>query len=536
MKNSVLKKYVNEIKYFLNIKLFYIPIILVSIFSYGFVITHYSVNIDTLSANRYFEEGALIGQGRITATLLHKIFSVMEFNPFFVDGLAIIILIISALVLCVLFKKITNDKLSLGAYIVFSCLFLSYPIINEIFVYTPAGLSIALGFFMISISLIFIYECINNFTTSNILYATLLLFLAISLYESFLPVYLVGCFIILILCLLNNNLKLTLKEICIMLLPVTLSLTLYLLIPKILMLIFNIMPNNNAQKDILYSTYGLFEGLKNLAITMLEKYCINGLFYIPITVFMVSFITAIIMGIVLTIKRKNSLYLVLFLGLIVSTISLSILQGEASAYRTCQSFQIFCAFIIMLLYNMLISYNKRILINISTLIIALLVFYQVKCLHTTFYLNYMRYEEEKNTLVKVCNEIELNYDTNKPVLFLGSYQLSDYITSRIYVKADNYKMKIARDILQLFNIDDDIYNNDYKYIETNINPYLEWSQAAFGEANTEIFKWIDMLGYKLKRGTMEMLLEAVTYVSKLGTFQNEHTQIIETENYIIVNI
>ena len=82
----------------------------------------------------------------------------------------------------------------------------------------------------------------------------------------------------------------------------------------------------------------------------------------------------------------------------------------------------------------------------------MLIFYQAKNLHTIFYLNYVRYEEEKNTLIKVCNEIEMHHDTDKPVIFIGEYEFSDYLTSRIYVKKDDTRMKLARNILKFFKI------------------------------------------------------------------------------------
>ena len=108
MKNSLLKQYTEEFNFFLKNKIYYIPVLLVAIFSFGFVVTHSSINVDTLSANRYFEEGLLIGQGRLTATIIHKIFSVMEFNPFFVDGLAVVFLIISANHLKSILKKLST--------------------------------------------------------------------------------------------------------------------------------------------------------------------------------------------------------------------------------------------------------------------------------------------------------------------------------------------------------------------------------------------------------------------------------------------
>ena len=420
MKNNTLSQYLDGIKYFLKHKLYYIPVLLVAIFSYGFLVTHYSVNIDTLSAERYFEEGMLLGQRRITATIIHKIFNVMEFNPFFADGLAVIILILSAIIMCALFKKIAKDKLSLASYTIFSCLFLSYPLINEIFVYTPSGISISLGFLIVSIVLIIMYESLNNIKIGNVIFASIGLFLATSLYESFFTVYFVGIFIILILYCLAN--KVQFKEMCIIFLilfiPAIIGAVLEFTLPEIIIKIFEVEINTNAEKSILYGELGIIGGIKNVGITMLEKYFINGMFYLPIAVFVFSNIACIISGIALSVKNKNFTFILLFLGLMIGTISLSILKGEAAAYRTCQTFQVFCPFAIIILYEIINEHKKQAIKIITTAVAGILIFYQVKNLHTIFYLNYQRYEEEKNTLTKVCNEIEMKYGTEKPVLFI----------------------------------------------------------------------------------------------------------------------
>ena len=538
MKDNTLSQYVDEIKYFLKHKLYYIPVLIVALFSYGFLVTHYSVNIDTLSSERYFEQGLLLGQGRLTAAVIHKIFNVMEFNPFLVDGIAVIILILAAIGMCTLFKRITKDKLSLASYTIFSCLFLSYPLINEIFVYTPASISISLGFFMVSISLIIMYELLNKAKLGWILLTGIILFLATSLYESFLIVYLVGIFIILILRCLVNKLKFKeMVEIFLMLLiPALISLVLEFTLPELIIKIFGIERNGNAEKSILYGELGIIGGIKNLGITMLEKYFINGLFYLPIAVFVFSNIACIISSIFLSIKNKNIMFILLFLGLMIGTISLSILQGEAATYRTCQTFQVFCPFAIVILYEIINANTKQTLKIATTIAVSILIFYQVKDLHTIFYLNYVRYEEEKNTLIKVCNEIEAKYGNEKPVVFCGSYQLSNYLTDKIYVKKEDNRMELARKILKCFDEGADTYDDDYKYIEANINSYLTWAQRAFDEVNTELYKWMDMLGYKFKTVDINVIKKYIQYIRNENEILKTETEIIEMEDFILVNI
>ena len=76
----------------------------------------------------------------------------------------------------------------------------------------------------------------------------------------------------------------------------------------------------------------------------------------------------------------------------------------------------------------------------------------------------------------------------------------------------------------------------FKYIQTNVNAYLMWSQAAFREPNGELYKWLDILGYKFKQPDMETIYEAYDYIYDKGDIEKSETQIVETDNYIVVNI
>jgi hypothetical protein len=58
-------------------------------------------------------------------------------------------------------------------------------------------------------------------------------------------------------------------------------------------------------------------------------------------------------------------------------------------------------------------------------IIYIIIFYQVKNLHKWFYINYQRYEEEKNIIISIGNEIEKNYD-----FINGTYDM--YKDNKIY--------------------------------------------------------------------------------------------------------
>lgn len=148
----LVKEIASQISMFIKKINYILPVIITAILSFGFTITNYSVNIDSLEYERYYESGnELLAQGRFGIVFINKIIHIFEFNPFFNDLLAVILIILSTIILCALFKKITNNKLNEKVYTIFSCLFVSYPLISEIFLYN--SLNIAIAYILIAVTL-----------------------------------------------------------------------------------------------------------------------------------------------------------------------------------------------------------------------------------------------------------------------------------------------------------------------------------------------------------------------------------------------
>ncbi len=544
---GLMKTLKEDIEFFVKKIEYIIPLIITAILSFGFVITHYSVNIDTLSSERYYREGELLTQSRYGGVLLDKILGVMEYNPFFVDCLAVIFLVMASITFCILFKKISKNKINTVAYTIFSCLFVSYPLINEIFVYTPMSFGVCFSFFIAAVILNLLYSYRDNKKIRSLVYSTLLMCLIISIYESSAAVLLCGFFIIEILdCIYNNpkkKIKDTIINLIIMVIPMVVALIINSIISNLIFTIGDISPNaNRAAKTIMYQTLGIANGIINLIKTVFYSYGVNGFLYLPITVMQIACIITFILGIVYAVKRKNITIFLLFLGSICSLFVLSIIQGNAAPYRTCQVFQIFSAFAFMILIQSLIYTNKaKLMKNIFICLSFLVIFYQAKDLNKYFYLNYTRYEQEKIALVSMAERLKEQYDIeNKPVVFVGNYELSNYIIERCYIRTDTIGAKIANVLASNFNPNNEKYSEKYKYIykpiDSNINSYLNWGTRAFSEVNTEILKWLDILGYDyFKQGTENMLADTILKIND-GTVPLERNTIYEFDDYILAII
>jgi len=523
---------------------FIVPVILTTILSFGYVVNNTAISVDTLSGNRYFSEGELIAQGRFTATLIHKIFNVMEFNPFFVDTLAVVFLVISSIVMCSLFMTISQGKIKDIAYTIFSCIFVSYPLINEIFVYTPAGLSVGIGYFMIAVSLILMYEMIKNNKKINIIISIILVCFAISLYESFAAVYLCGAVMVVILNYIYSDsthektFKRNLKYAIVLLIVVIVAVILNSVIGKVLKSVLNIASSGNAAKTITYSSMGLIGGIKTLIKTTIKNYVLGGLYYLPLTSLMIAMLGLVVLIIISTIKKRYLLSF-MYIALIITTFSLSIIQGLASPYRTCQTFGLVIGFVLMIFAQEILLCNRKIWVkNLLITLIFILVFYQAKDLHKWFYLNNLRYEEEKNIVISIGNKLESEHDTTKPVIFTGGVGVSNKITEATYLKSNTVSAKIIKKVADVAGVGAYDFNAEYilKYPETNVNSYLAWALYAFPldkDANPELIKMFNYFGYDIKGADKKMYNRAVEENKDMKKWPKKGS-IVETEEYILV--
>ena len=530
-----------KIEYFVKDIYYIIPVILTVILSFGFVVTHSSVNVDTLSANRYFEEGELIAQARFGTVLLNKIFHVMQFNPFFVDFIAVVFMVAAAITFCIALKKATNNKIKPIIYTIFSCLFISYPLINEIFVYTPASLTIGLCYFGVAVCVNFMQKYFSEKKTIYMIYTAAILTMIIASYESFASVYLCCMFSVLILDCICNNKKITFKETVINILewiiPLLVSIIVSQMIARILMNILGIEKSLNATRGILYLSEGFTGAINYLIDGIIYSFVLKGLFYLPIAILLISVVINIIMSIIFSVKRKNITLYLLFLGTRVSLIAISILQGMASPYRACQVFAIFICFTFMLFTQTILNTSiKKALKKLLVILMFTLVFYQAKNLHKWFYLNYLRYENEKSLLITVANELQREHDISKPVFFVTEYELPEYISEKANMDTESKRYKLIE------NISKNMFTKKYRDInvttkipETNVSSYINWGFGAFEESNTEIFKWLKLLGYEFKQGDVKTLKAYLGEFLKLNRYPDKN-YIVETSEFIVVRL
>lgn len=533
---SLIYEYITNLKYII-----FLLLSLVS--SYTFFLTNYSVSVDDFSGDRYYF-GQLFAQGRMTSTLIRHIFGLINNNYWFIDFIGIVFLGLSAIVFCIVFDRVIKTK-SLIPQVVFSCLLVTSPLHTEIFSYTGCTLAVGGGFFLVSCALWFVLNYIESKQKKNLVFASVMVALVSSWYESLVVVYFCAVFAVLILKYISDDYKekITMKSIftngMIFAVPLIAGLVLEFAISFPVSKLVNFTGFLGSANTSGWLT-GESAGIFGIVRSWMLKYVLACGWYLPITLFAVSLVVALVLAVYYCKRKKSPLIVLLFAGLYLGVIILSLIFGNCTPYRTAQVVIFFTAFIYFLLAHTLCGHSCKLLFRGACVILAYFIILQITNTNYWFNADYQRYQEEKSVVMQVGNTLYQNYDINKPVVFVGDYELSDNIKELTYIKVDSIPYKLA----SILHINSVINNdNDGKYFhniqETNCKSFIKWSEVAFltndNKPNTELLKFFSYCGYSdIKQGTLKQYNEA----KKLSEAMPEWPQkgsVKDNGEYIIVN-
>lgn len=216
-----------------------------------------------------------------------------------------------------------------------------------------------------------------------------------------------------------------------------------------------------------------------LVSSIVSLHFLSGALYFPVGMFVIAAVVLIVLMIVQFV-RKQAFSGLLVLGMLFSTEALSLLQGIASPYRACQVFAVCVAFV------GLMAANRLRFKNIAAFALCFL------CLHQSIYmsrlnvLNDMRYEEEIAVAEQIATELNRGHDLDKPVIFVGEYQISDAIMSQITVPADSACYQAMNGFQETLHRLVPAYPNvpvEQTFPVTNVQSLIRWSTKAFRGQN-----------------------------------------------------
>lgn len=511
-------------KFLLN-PLYIFPVLISTILCYAYYLTHETVTIDSLSSDRYYH-GLLVAQGRLTATIIENYLG-FEHLPIAVENIiGLICFILGATVFCIIFDK-AKPQSNVLPYTFFTCLYITFPLMNEYFMFKGSVLTTGGSILLVSFALYFALKIKN--LIASILISSIFIFFAYSWYESFILVYIGAVFLLLILLADGQKSQKELFFNGFWLAPTLfLGFSLEEIISNAIINICNItQDNNNAVGTAWLSSYAT---LKSFFYDFIYSFVSKIFCYAPFTILFIFLAVAFVLMILQTKSTKKPILIFFYLGLALTVFFLSIYRGAESAYRTEQGIPFYISAITLLLSSKIINLNgKKTLKIIASLSLVIILTVQICSSNYWYHVNVLRDKEEKQVVCNIAKDLE-KYDKNKPVIFIGYYQLSNNIKDKYAVKKDSVAGRII-------NYTSKKAKKSYTYTacQTSISSYISWSIYSFSSANVELKKFFNACGYDFKLGTNEQFKEATKKYINIPSY-NDSGYILDAGDYIVVKV
>lgn len=523
-------------------KMILIPLILTAICAYGFYITHYSIGVDDTALARYYVDGYAPAVGRYTLYLMNLILPMSEFSPFILEFVNVVILILTAFAWMVLIKKITGEQIQSPMYAVFGCLFISFPLFNEIFVYYFHGSpGMGIGYLLTAFSALSIYTFLVEKNISSLLWSIATFYLALGVYESFVLVYIMACATIFFLVNIYQKEKFTifrfLKWIGFFVLPVIIAIVLRSITCNIIIMFTEF---DNTMRSVSSSSWLLAEDWRDqyelLKDEFMVKYILNALFYLPLRNYLISAVLLLIYSVVQIVHKRNGWIAIGAIGILVSPILIIPVEGVVTPYRANLGLAFSLALTALLIGNLI--YKRTKYQWILLVLFSIIIFNQAFDLNHWFYLEDVKYNYQVDLTNQLYYDLAKDYDMNRQVLIIGAVEVPDTLKSSTHISYDDERYKYITYFEDKFDLEISKYSFDeYGYKFTEIpNVYLyRWGQCAFDDGSLELSNFYAMHGYQLTPGPQGRYFEAM-FLSRDCPSYPEEGSITEYDDYIIVKL
>lgn len=547
---------IKDLKWLLSQKIYIIALAFTAACSYGFAIVTPIIGIDDTAVELYLADGLEVAMGRWTVYLLNKIFHMAEFSPFMMELVGVILLCTGATLFALLLRRLLGEKIGVVACTIFSCIFVSNPIISEVYIYYYHD-GVDLGYILTALALFLFVdgmEAVGRKKLLPFMGSTLLAWVAVGCYESFVILYIIGIIMVLFLRGIAGTDRLTFGYV-IKYLSIGALLTMGTVVLRTVMVEaltamlglqelldgFSQVDKRSLLEifDVAGQQEGIFEFLKMLIKRYWVVYCVNAIVYLPIWSYMFATLVLGIYAVVSAVRRKAVMFPILFAGMMFAPFLLTLIEGQVHFYRSCQYMPFFTATGVLLLYYAVSKCKRLFQLRHGVAGFALiLTFNQAALLNESFYVDYLKYEDAKNTLVRVAWEIENNYGSDIPVVFTGNYSTPQSIWEHYSVGYGSKEFQWIARITDLVDVHlkEKYYQPfGYSYVGEAINPLIQWGFTAFDGTNGQLIKFLEMHGYSFATVTdAEVLSKAREIGETMPGWPGEGSVILQ-DGYVLVN-
>ncbi len=548
---------------------YFLIVMVVAIFSYGYHITHFAIGVDDTAMELYFEEGLSVCTNRWTLFCLNRILGLnfIHWPPALVESLSVIFLCVSITIWCLLIRKVllsVKVTLPMMWYGLAAALVISCPIMSEIWVYyVHNGVAMAYGITAISLYL-FLLSLDRNAgrKIGKVIGSGLCLAVAIGCYETMLDCFVIGAiFIFMLLQALMEKKEDSaygvgfgpwiIRGVAVL----SISILVRFLMHKILFKVFSLqnmeqygVNDYNSFFGDLFSTPGEF-GI--LIKKMYVKYIVNAVVYLPITFLVIVGVIFLSFALYYTFKKKRIWVIVCVPAMFFVPFLTTVVAGRTKSYHSAQFIPIVLMFGFIVM-GIILSYDNKLRNKMITGIVVGVtlcgIIIQVGDINKWFRYDYNKYLEAEAIMRDTAEQLIAEYDTGKPVVVVGASMPDDEILNVASIPFDSWKYQII-DKMTWFDptIKEKFHGNyggwGYYYSDSAMLSVLTWARNPFENcdlvASQQYTSFWEMIGYDNFEyvSTVEMIEEAerIRESSNMPGYP-ENGYILDNGNMLIVNL
>lgn len=554
-------------------------LLLTAVCAYGYKVTNVTIGIDDTPSLYYFEEGLIAIVGRWVLFLLNKAIALAEFVPFVTDFAAVLLLIAAAIVWSSLFYSVFGEKIPVTGYAFFAAVFVSCPLISEVFTYFLHN-GIAIGYLSCAVSLCFMREWQSSIrkqrkesglweklfcpAVTKLAAAAVFLWIAMGCYESFMILWLAGLLLLLLserICLGTERTARTGERGVFGTLAGGALAALAAVLLRSLMIVvltkafrLEYLQGEAVQRSVTEMLGWMVQpgAFGELAMILKRTFVLYGVFayaYLPIRIFVLSAVVITVVTLARVIRGRDLWALILLPAAYLAAFSLLFIEGKATLYRSAQFVPVFCGYGALLfayiIYELTGSpgrgVHRKLCLGMRGIAVAVLVVITWnQCMDMTkwFYIDKQKYDAAVKTVDQIALDLERDFDTSKPVIFTGNYEIPYSIIQDAYVSYGDrkyYKMKRLTDLIDPDLLDK--YNRGSKGVWVAQTPALsviDWGRYAF-DSDAELVRFFEMHGHRLVAcGDIDRYVEAEEASLELPEYPQDG-YIVDKGDYIIVH-
>ena len=475
-KESIWTSYKHDI---LQKPVYWVCLAVITLLGFGFDLMNRSLSVDNLQRWHYTGAGMSWLRGaRWGMALYTYLFSdTVEYLPSVERFVALLFHVLSAVLFTVLiYIYCRNSQYKIHICTLFGCLYISSPLINEIWNYTVASMSRSCNSVIAAVSILFLYNC-NKIINKYTILCAFVLTLVVSSYEASAFLYVTVVLFILLMDMIHFGKKDWLRGGLKYAIPLGGAVILRYVIGFSIIRVLGLTYANNGKTGIYWDlSNNLLPQIKELFILIIERYFFRGLIYFPINIFVLSFIVGGLYVIIFSFKRKNIMAFLLYILLCGSLFLPSVLQGTRMPYRIAQNVEFFSSAVLTMTVFAL-SYSCKLIFYYLFLVLACFTsFRQAVFLNQTLSLNNQRSDNEAAIVYNIGTRLKSMYDNTKPVVIVGTLDLGDYINRQRHLDISKPGGWLYRKICIHLGWN---FENAMLY-ENDVITLLNWNRRRFG--------------------------------------------------------